>query len=135
MQRPPVLFSSSFTNSSLWTYQPPLLLNTAARMSIDARSFPALLVFTDPDGSIARIVLIIQASGARGPAIVEALGSSCTEKGTWKKEKEYSKASKSAAANTCGSTTALPLIGGTDRMESIFLRNSADPKNDSSRCI
>jgi len=51
---------------------------------MDAKSLPALLVLTEPEGSIARMLLIIQASGARGPAIAVELGSACAENGTWK---------------------------------------------------
>jgi hypothetical protein len=56
---------------------------------MDASSFPALFVLTEPDGSIARMLLMIQASGARGPGVEEVLGSVCAENGTLKKEKEY----------------------------------------------
>jgi hypothetical protein len=103
-------------------------------MSTEASSLPALFVLTEPDGSIARMLLMIHASGARGAAVATALGSTCAEKATWKKEKEYSKDSKSAAANSCGSTTALPLIGGTERTEIIFLRKIEEPRNARTRC-
>ena len=51
-------------------------------MSTEASSLPALFVLTEPDGSMARMLLIIQASGARGAAVETALGSTCAEKAT-----------------------------------------------------